>query len=46
MEKYENIFDFEPLVQQAVDQIETIEISNDYQSDKDSETQTLAEDLF
>lgn len=46
VEKYENIFDFEPLVQQAVDQIETIEISNDYQSDKDSETQTLAEDLF
>ncbi|PTE41927.1 tRNA uracil 4-sulfurtransferase ThiI [Staphylococcus equorum] len=46
VEKYENIFDFEPLVQQAVDQIETIEISNDYQSDKDSETQTLADDLF
>lgn len=46
VEKYEDGFDFEPLVQEAVDGIETITITKDYQSDKDTETQALADDLF
>ena len=43
---YEDGFDFEPLVQEAVDGIETLTITKDYQSDKDTETQALADDLF
>lgn len=46
VEKYEDGFDFEPLVQEAVDSIETLTITKDYQSDKDTETQALADDLF
>ncbi|MCD8842746.1 tRNA uracil 4-sulfurtransferase ThiI [Staphylococcus gallinarum] len=46
VEKYEDGFDFEPLVQEAVDGIETLTITKDYQSDKDTETQALADDLF
>ena len=32
--------------QQAADEIETLYITSDYQSEKDSATQALAEDLF
>ncbi|WP_217971376.1 tRNA uracil 4-sulfurtransferase ThiI [Staphylococcus xylosus] len=46
VEKYESGYDFEPLVQQAADEIETLYITSDYQSEKDSATQALAEDLF
>ncbi|RIP34070.1 tRNA 4-thiouridine(8) synthase ThiI [Staphylococcus gallinarum] len=46
VEKYEDGFDFEPLVQAAVDGIETLTITKDYQSDKDTATQALADDLF
>ncbi|MCD8819898.1 tRNA 4-thiouridine(8) synthase ThiI [Staphylococcus gallinarum] len=46
VKKYEDGFDFEPLVQEAVDGIETLTITKDYQSDKDTETQALADDLF
>ncbi|MCD8786937.1 tRNA uracil 4-sulfurtransferase ThiI [Staphylococcus gallinarum] len=46
VEKYEDGFDFEPLVQEAVDGIETLTITKDYQSDKDTKTQALADDLF
>ncbi|MCG7338446.1 tRNA 4-thiouridine(8) synthase ThiI [Staphylococcus sp. ACRSN] len=46
VEKYENGYDFGPLVQEAVDGIETLTITKDYQSAKDSETQALADDLF
>lgn len=46
VEKYEDGFDFEPLVQEAVDGIETLTITKDYQSNKDTETQALADDLF
>ncbi|PTK92975.1 tRNA 4-thiouridine(8) synthase ThiI [Staphylococcus gallinarum] len=46
VEKYEDGFDFEPLVQEAVDGIATLTITKDYQSDKDTETQALADDLF
>ena len=46
VEKYESVYDFEPLVQEAFEQIETLTITPDYQSDKDSETQALADNLF
>ncbi|RIO61179.1 tRNA 4-thiouridine(8) synthase ThiI, partial [Mammaliicoccus sciuri] len=46
VEKYESGYDFEPLVQQAADEIETLYITSDYQSEKDSATQALADDLF
>lgn len=46
VEKYEIGYDFEPLVQQAVDGIETLLITSDYQSEKDTATQALADDLF
>ncbi|MDR5649799.1 tRNA uracil 4-sulfurtransferase ThiI [Staphylococcus nepalensis] len=46
VEKFESVYDFEPLVQEAFEQIETLTITPDYQSDKDSETQALADNLF
>src|SRR5699024_2345326 len=46
VEKFESVYDFEPLVQEAYEQIETLTITPDYQSDKDSETQALADNLF
>ncbi|AWI44303.1 tRNA 4-thiouridine(8) synthase ThiI [Staphylococcus nepalensis] len=46
VEKFESVYDFEPLVREAFEQIETLTITPDYQSDKDSETQALADNLF
>ena len=46
VEKFETVYDFEPLVQEAFEQIETLTITPDYQSEKDTETQALADDLF
>ncbi|PKI23455.1 tRNA 4-thiouridine(8) synthase ThiI [Staphylococcus succinus] len=46
VEKYENVYDFDELIQEAVDGIETLTISKDYQSEKDTATQALADDLF
>ncbi|WP_426456552.1 tRNA uracil 4-sulfurtransferase ThiI [Staphylococcus cohnii] len=46
VEKFETVYDFEPLVQEAFEQIETLIITPDYQSEKDTETQALADDLF
>ena len=44
--KFEAVYDFEPLVQEAFEQIETLTITPDYQSEKDTETQALADHLF
>ena len=46
VEKFEAVYDFEPLVQEAFEQIETLTITPDYQSEKDTETQALADHLF
>lgn len=46
VEKFEAVYDFEPLVQEAFEQIETLTITPDYQSEKDTETQALANHLF
>ncbi|WP_251942793.1 tRNA uracil 4-sulfurtransferase ThiI [Staphylococcus sp. Marseille-Q5304] len=44
--KYEEGFDFEEMIQSAVDNVETINIDKNYESKKDSETNSLAKDLF
>jgi thiamine biosynthesis protein ThiI len=44
--KYESVFDFEEMIDNAVANIETLTISKDYQSDKEVETSAIIEDLF
>lgn len=44
--KYEEGFDFEEMIQSAADNVETITIDKNYESKKDSETNSLAKDLF
>ncbi|MDC6326931.1 tRNA uracil 4-sulfurtransferase ThiI [Staphylococcus auricularis] len=46
VEQYESGYDFEEMIERAVDGVETLTITKDYQSDKDRETDALAEDLF
>lgn len=46
VEQYESGYDFEEMIDRAVDGVETLTITKDYQSDKDRETDALAEDLF
>ncbi|GEP84321.1 thiamine biosynthesis protein ThiI [Staphylococcus piscifermentans] len=46
VEKYEGVFDFSEMIQRAVDNVETIEINKNYQSQKDKDTETLMQDLF
>ncbi|MCI2954100.1 tRNA 4-thiouridine(8) synthase ThiI [Staphylococcus caprae] len=46
VEKYENVFDFEDMIQTAVDNIETLTIDPNYKSEKEQSTDALIEDLF
>lgn len=46
VEQYESGYDFEEMIERAVDGVETLTITKDYQSDKDRETDALADDLF
>ena len=44
--KYESVFDFEGMIDNAVANIETLTITKDYQSEKEAETSAIIEDLF
>ena len=44
--KYESVFNFDNLVQEAVDNVETIEINKDYKTEKDKSTDALIDELF
>lgn len=44
--KYESVFDFEDMINNAVANIETLTITKDYQSEKEAETSAIIEDLF
>lgn len=46
VEKYESVFDFEDMIQTAVDNIETLTIDPNYKSEKEQSTDALIEDLF
>ncbi|MDU3139187.1 MAG: tRNA uracil 4-sulfurtransferase ThiI, partial [Staphylococcus lugdunensis] len=46
VEKYERVFDFDSLIQQAVEQIETLTIDKNYKSKKDEDTAALINELF
>ncbi len=46
VEKYESVFDFENMIQTAVDNIETLTIDPNYKSEKEQSTDALIEDLF
>lgn len=44
--KYESVFNFDNLVQEATDNVETIEINKDYKTEKDKSTDALIDELF
>ena len=44
--KYESVFNFDNLVQEAADTVETIEINKDYKTEKDKHTDALIDELF
>lgn len=44
--KYESVFNFDNLVQEARDNVETIEINKDYKTEKDKSTDALIDELF
>ena len=44
--KYESVFNFDDLVQEAADNVETIEINKDYKTEKDKSTDALIDELF
>ena len=44
--KYESVFNFDNLVQEAADNVETIEINKDYKTEKDKHTDALIDELF
>lgn len=46
VEKYERVFDFDSLIQQAVEQIETLTIDKNYKSKKDEDAAALINELF
>ena len=46
VEKYEGVFNFDDMVQTAVDNIETMTIDQNYKSEKEQSTDALIEDLF
>lgn len=46
VERFEGVYDFTEMVDRAVENVETIEITKDYQSQKDKDTQALMQDLF
>ncbi|MFZ8102473.1 tRNA 4-thiouridine(8) synthase ThiI, partial [Staphylococcus arlettae] len=43
---YESAYDFTDMIDRAVDNIETLTITKDYQSEKDKATSELADELF
>lgn len=44
--KYESVFNFDDLVQEAADNVETIEINKDYKTEKNKSTDALIDELF
>ena len=46
VEEYESVYDFSEMIQRATDNIETLTITEDYQSEKELDTEDLANDLF
>lgn len=44
--KYESVFNFDDLVQEAADNVETIEINKDYKTEKDKSTDALIDEFF
>lgn len=44
--KYESVFNFDDLVQEAADNVETIEINKDYKTEKGKSTDALIDELF
>lgn len=44
--KYESVFNFDDLVQEAADNVETIETNKDYKTEKDKSTDALIDELF
>ena len=44
--KYESVFNFDDLVQEAADNVETIEINKDYKNEKDKSNDALIDELF
>lgn len=44
--KYESVFNFDDLVQEAADNVEIIEINKDYKTEKDKSTDALIDELF
>ncbi|PTJ49411.1 tRNA uracil 4-sulfurtransferase ThiI [Staphylococcus simulans] len=46
VERYESVYDFSEMIDRSVEGIETIEVTKNYQSQKDKTTEALMEDLF
>ena len=46
VEKYEGVYDFDEMIQKAVENIETLIIDRYYKNDKEQSTDALIEDLF
>ncbi|MBX5318494.1 tRNA uracil 4-sulfurtransferase ThiI [Staphylococcus caprae] len=46
VKRYESVFDFEDMIQTAVDNIETLTIDPNYKSEEEQSTDALIEDLF
>lgn len=44
--KYESVFNFDEMVQNAADNVETLIINKDYKSEKDKDTDALIDELF
>ncbi|COR41673.1 Probable tRNA sulfurtransferase [Streptococcus pneumoniae] len=44
--EYESVFNFDSMVDDAVENIETIVVDKNYKSEKDKSTDALMEDLF
>lgn len=44
--KYESVFNFDELVQEAADNVETLVINKDYKTEKDKNTDALIDELF
>ncbi|MGW9857454.1 tRNA uracil 4-sulfurtransferase [Staphylococcus hominis] len=44
--KYESVFNFDNLIQEAADNVETLVINKDYKTEKDKNTDALIDELF
>lgn len=44
--QYESIFDFEEMIDRAVENIETLEITSDYKTTKEQQTDELINDFY